>query len=162
MDEYLVISYHGRMHGTDEECDLLGYERMFAREIPCWVHVWNLMGKWYIGQNQGKYEVSLQWLRTFKRLLWINCNSLQASDMLMSVDDFRYIPWSETKLMHSTCAYDVRLTNKGDMIVGCKVEDWNSNSIIFLPEHSKIKDLYQVRGVITSWVTECLTMRCKQ
>ena len=157
--EYLCISYHGRMTGQDEECDLLGYERMFAKEIPCWIRLWLNMGKWYMGQTHAMYEVSEQWIKTFKRLLWINCGSIVGQDKLMEIDeDIRFIHWNENSLMHDKSAYDIGRTNKGDVIAGNKVGEYNSECIVFRPEIGTIKDLRNVRGIITSWVEMSLTL----
>jgi len=160
MSEYIIIAYHGKMDGRADECDLLGYERVFAKEIPCWVHLWHTMGKWCIGQHQPKHEVSEQWLRTYKEKLWINCNDLEGSDRLMQIDaDFRYIHWNDSALLHSTCAYDIGRTNKGDVIAGNGVEKYNSECIVYRPEYGTIKDLTSVRGIVTSWTEMALTMR---
>jgi len=148
------------MDGEPNESDLLGYERMFAKEIPCWVRAWFLMGQWYLGQTINTYEVSPQWLRTFRRLLWINCNSLEGEERLLDIDaDFRLIHWNENSLMHSVSAYDVNRTNKGDIVVGCKVEEPTEDCIVFRPEYGTIKDLGSVRGIITSQVRLGLTLR---
>ena len=137
----ILISHRGNINGKqkDKENKPSYIAEALSRGYDCEVDFWFTDNKFALGHDKPQYSITLQFIESYYRHLWIHCKNYKALSKLLEIDRggvyLNYF-WHDKD--------DVAVTSKGYMWAnpGCHIQ----NSIAVLPE-LKNDDLTDRLGV---------------
>jgi hypothetical protein len=154
----ILISHRGNLFGSikEEENHPKKIEEVISRGFNCEIDLWvhkkkNRTYSYYLGHETGLYEIEENWIKEFKKSLWIHCKNTLALEVLASSGaNFNFF-WHQTD--------DYTVTSHGIIWVypGREVPP---RGILVLPELGKnsfsdIKSL-NIAGVCSDFIGELL------
>lgn len=106
------------------------------------VDLWEIDGKFYLGHDEPKYDVSYLWLRDCSNWLWIHCKNIQALESLSEFSNMWHYFWHQEDTL--------TLTSKG-YVWAYPGKQPIRNSIAVLPEKYD-DDISKCVGICTDYV----------
>jgi hypothetical protein len=123
----IVISHRGNIEGSNKDTENNPHqvESVIKQGYDCEIDLRVDGGNFFLGHDEPKYKISIDWLMTYQNSLWIHCKSFMALTQLINYRVELNFFWHESD--------DFTLTSHG-YIWTFPGKNLGSRSIAVLPE----------------------------
>ena len=143
-----IISHRGFLKGPDSKIENSPQfiDKAISLELDVEIDLWLICDELFLGHDNPKYKVDIDWLLNRKNNLWIHCKNIKAIDYLLMRK------YSLNFFFHQLD--DVTLTSKGFLWVYPEKEYTSNSVIVSLDQNSAIdilKSELKPYGVCTDY-----------
>lgn len=130
----ILISHRGNLEGSNEEIENSPrqVELIIDQGFNCEIDLHFHEDQFFLGHNEPKYKISIDWLMTYQNFLWIHCKSFRALNQLIKYRLELNFFWHQRD--------DFTLTSHG-FVWTFPGKSLGSKSIAVLPENTFDLDL---------------------